>query len=746
MSSCGIIFNSGYTGNDSITQVYSLDFVGLDDGYTISIAVFAFDRPNYFTIRENGTNIAVSGWLGFATYPGPWGSSLNGPSSYFFPNFAYDITKTYTVDILIGFADSLNPVSDAYTIEVDCLTPTPICSDRTPATGTEISMGCVYSAFGLIPCPGSNIGLNSTLGVNRQPPQALGVLAIPAGNTTFLSVDMGGLDTLNDYCYPCCQDPIATDFFVSIWDTTNTTVGSSNSNQVKLPLVSTGSYDFTVDWGDSSSNNITTWNQAQTTHTYSSGGTYTITINGFCDGFAFQGTGDREKLLSIISFGIDTKIGPDRVFEGCTNLTLSSLTDIPDLSGTEGNAMFRNCTSLTTVNFINLWDVRLCTNMERMFEETNFSNDIGAWDVSNVTNMEAMFRLSPFNKPIGNWDVSSVVNMEGMFQINQLFNQPIGDWDVSSVTTMEDMFTNAIAFNQNIGGWDVSNVLNMESMFQNADAFNQPIGNWDVSSVTNMNNMFDDAISFNQNIGDWDVSNVTSMRGMFADTNVFNQNIGSWDVSSVGNMLGMFSNAIAFNQNIGGWDVSNVTNMRSMFNGAIAFNQPIGNWDVSSITNMGGSLVGLLLTPGMFRGAIAFNQDISNWDVSNVTNMSEMFAGASSFNQPIGNWNVSSVTNMGANVGGEVLGMFDGATAFNQNIGNWNVSNVTNFTGFMLGKTDTNYSATNLNSIYNNWSLLTVQPNININFGTIKYTSAGQAGRNILTGAPNNWTITDGGT
>jgi surface protein len=746
MSSCGTIFNSGYTGNDSIIQVYSLDFTGLDDGYTISIAVFAQDRPNYFTIRENGTNIAVSGWLGFATYPGPWGSSLNGPSSYFFPNLIYDITKTYTVDITIGPADPLTPISDSYTIEVECLTPTPICSDRTPATGTEISMGCVYAAFGLMPCPGSNIGLNSTLGVNRQPPQALGVLAIPAENTTFLSVDMGGLDTLNDYCYPCCQEPIVTDFFVSIWDTTNTTVGSSNSNQVKLPLVSTGSYDFTVDWGDSSSNNITTWNQAQTTHTYSSGGTYTITINGFCDGFAFQGTGDREKLLSIISFGIDTKIGPDSVFEGCTNLNLSSLTDIPNLSGTEGNEMFRNCTSLTTVNFINLWNTRFLNNMNNMFEGTTFNDDIGAWDVSNVYYMAAMFRQSSFNKPIGDWDVSSVITMEGMFQINQLFNQPIGDWDVSSVTTMEDMFTNAIAFNQNIGGWDVSNVLNMESMFQNADAFNQPIGNWDVSSVTNMNNMFDDAISFNQNIGDWDVSNVTSMRGMFADTNVFNQNIGSWDVSSVGNMLGMFSNAIAFNQNIGGWNVSNVTNMRAMFNGAIAFNQPIGNWDVSSITNMGGSLVGSLLTPGMFKGAIAFNQDISNWDVSNVTNMSEMFAGATSFNQPIGNWDVSSVTNMGANVGGEVLGMFDGATTFNQNIGNWNVSNVTNFTGFMSGKTDTNYSATNLNSIYNNWSLLTVQPNININFGTIKYTSAGQAGRNILTGAPNNWTITDGGT
>jgi hypothetical protein len=63
----------------------------------------------------------------------------------------------------------------------------------------------------------------------------------------------------------------------------------------------------------------------------------------------------------------------------------------------------------------------------------------------------------------------------------------------------------------------------------------------------------------------------------------------------------------------------------------------------------------------------------------------------------------------------------------------------------MLGKNDTNYSATNLDAIYNGWSLLTLQPNLGISFDTIKYTAAGQAGRNILTGAPNNWTIIDGG-
>jgi hypothetical protein len=76
-----------------------------------------------------------------------------------------------------------------------------------PATGTEIAMGKVYRAFGLSagypPAAGTNIGLNSTLGANRQPPQATGTIAqqtpIPSGNETKLSEDFGGLTTPEDY-------------------------------------------------------------------------------------------------------------------------------------------------------------------------------------------------------------------------------------------------------------------------------------------------------------------------------------------------------------------------------------------------------------------------------------------------------------------------------------------------------------------------------------------------------------------
>jgi surface protein len=223
------------------------------------------------------------------------------------------------------------------------------------------------------------------------------------------------------------------------------------------------------------------------------------------------------------------------------------------------------------------------------------------------------------------------------------------------------------------------------------------------------------------------LSGVTNLSNYFRNCTIFNGQIGNWDVSSVTSMGSMFQGASSFNQDIGGWNVSSVVNMVQMFRDT-PFNQDIGAWNVSSVTTIS----------QMFQGATAFNQDIGGWDVSSVTTMLNMFFAATSFNQDIGGWDVSSVTDM--------ANMFRNATAFNQDIGSWDISSVTNFTDFMFGKTAANYSAANLDSIYNGWSLLSVKPNINISFGTIKYTAAGQAGKNILTGAPNNWTITDGGT
>ena len=148
--------------------------------------------------------------------------------------------------------------------------------------------------------------------------------------------------------------------------------------------------------------------------------------------------------------------------------------------------------------------------------------------------------------------------------------------------------------------------------------------------------------------------------------------------------------------------------------------------DISGVTNMN----------LMFFDCYVFNSDLSAWNVSNVTNMDGMFTRCYVFNSNLSAWNVSNVTNMNS--------MLFNCYAFNSNLSSWNVSNVTNFGSFMNGKSTANYSTTLMDALYNGWSLLTLQPNVVCDFGTIQYTAAGAGGRAIMAGAPNNWTITSG--
>jgi len=349
--------------------------------------------------------------------------------------------------------------------------------------------------------------------------------------------------------------------FTSTWDTTLTETGSSNSTTISLPLESTGTYNFTVDWGDGNQNNVTNGTSIFSNHTYATAGLYQINISGTIIGFIFNNTGDKSKIIDIGQWG-DLNLGNSGMyFYGCSNLTISA-TDILNISGTTYmRSAFNGASSLTSI--------------------PNMSN----WDMSNVTDISAMFfRAFVFNQNLSSWNTSSVTVISSIFSYAWAFNGNISSWDVSKVTDMSSMFFAATAFNQPIGSWDTHNVTTMESMFVNAAAFNQNISGWNVSSVTNMYNMFFGATAFNQPIGNWDTHNVTTMLATFYGATAFNQNISGWNTSSVTIMNSMFYQASSFNQPIGNWDTHNVTNMRAMFNGATAFNQNLSSWNVSNVT------------------------------------------------------------------------------------------------------------------------------------------------------------------
>ena len=464
--------------------------------------------------------------------------------------------------------------------------------------------------------------------------------------------------------------------FISTWKTDNLSTGSSTNTQVKLPLVSTGTYKFTVNWGDGSSNVITTWNQAQVTHTYAAIGTYTITITGFIKGWEFNNTGDRLKIMTLVQWGClrlgnampTGFVGNRGFFDGCENITYTTTSDILNLKGTTNiMSLFRRNYSATKINNIEKLDVSKVTSAVAMFYQSiNWNGDVSYFNTSNITDMYLMLCGGASVFPHG-----SFTNMG---------NPDIGNWDTSKVTDMRFLFGSQYKFNHNIGNWDVSNVRLMGSMFQ--------INPTPANAVTG--------------------------RGLF--NNGGSNSIKNWNTSNVISMNNTFTGQPDFNQEIGLWNVSNVTDMANMF--FVGTNSLLPN-GISGVFNNAGS------------------SSIANWNISSLTSLNGAFTNQVQFNQPIGSWNTSTINNMN--------GTFQNASGFNQNIGNWNVSLVTNFGNFMLNKTNLNYSAANYDALLIGWASRPVKPNLSISFSTIKRTAASTAAKTILTSAPNNWTIVDGG-
>jgi hypothetical protein len=213
--------------------------------------------------------------------------------------------------------------------------------------------------------------------------------------------------------------------FVFTIDTNNISAGSSTSTQFKLPLTSSAGLNIVVDWGDATTSTITSHTAAAVTHSYAIAGTYTISITGTLQSFAFANAGDKLKILEVQSWGV-LHIAPNtsnQVFHTCTNLTCIA-TDAPKITNTNFSFMFFNC--------------------------VNFNGAIGNWDVSGVGNFTFAFcNTTAFNQPLNNWDTSNALIMSNMFRSTTAtptgFNQDIGSWDVSNVTDFSDFMTGKTA-------------------------------------------------------------------------------------------------------------------------------------------------------------------------------------------------------------------------------------------------------------------------------------------------------------
>jgi len=475
-------------------------------------------------------------------------------------------------------------------------------------------------------------------------------------------------------------------------------------------LTDTYAYNFVVDWGDGSSDTITSAYQAELEHPYASSGTYIVTITGQCESIKFP-SGSNPEIRKILSWGRTGFRYLRAAFADCYLMTINEATDTPDFSNcTTIQQMFFECRAITTG--AENWDFSgKLTSLSLLFDHCDyFNSDCSGWNTTGITDMYGLFNYCQrFNNDISGWDTSAVTNMGNMFFFNAQMNHiSLASLDTSACTNFVRMLAYCTALNVDIGGWTIPTLagpVNMTQMFNSSDNFNKSVDAWDVSAVTNMSEMFQDAFDFNQDFLTWDTSAVTDMSYMFnasfgTSWGVFNGDISNFDTSSVITMRRMLANCNEFNQDIGGWDVSEVTDFELFMSNCYIFNQNLNLWNVSKAVDM----------RSMFANCFAFNGNVTTWTPIAATDMDDLFNGCSNFNQDISGWDITGTTTLDRILSGAI-----------------------------------SFSTTNYDLLLNAWSLLTVVAGQSQTFTPAYTIATSQAARDILTTAPNNWTISDGG-
>ncbi len=269
-----------------------------------------------------------------------------------------------------------------------------------------------------------------------------------------------------------------------------------------------GVVNMTVNWGDGTTDIITTYNQAELEHTYLADGIYQITLDGSFHSIYFNDSSNTyphsAKVLSIDQWGGNEWQTLSRAFSGCLNM-VGSYTDTPNTS----NAI----------------------EMDETFHSCALFNGLVEFDMSSVTTIFRMFQgCTNFNQPI-NFTAPNLTYIQQTFSGCINFNQPVNITSGAN-TSLYQTFYKCNNFNNSITLSNTSSVTTMGAMFYQCTNFNQPV-TFDTTSVEDMSNMFYQCTNFTSLVTFNDTSQVKVFDNMFRQCTNFDQDISSWSILSL---------------------------------------------------------------------------------------------------------------------------------------------------------------------------------------------------------------------
>ena len=572
---------------------------------------------------------------------------------------------------------------------------------------------------------------------------------------------------------------------------------SADGETITLPLVNDAmyTYNFTVDWGDGSPiSKITAHDDPAITHTYTTAGDYELLIAGTLEAWSFNNdnTGDKDKILSVESFGDLGYTNLSGAFHGSTNLSAFAggvTSDVTDMAN-----MFNGATSANPD--VSNWDVSKVTTMENMFNGATVANpNMSSWVVSAVTGMNNMFNASGLSTENYNAFLINLADNNASVTGVTLGVDTSIKYDSFAARTALDALVDDRGWTITDGGpadsigsfrstWRVppGGTITLPLVDDVAYTYNFTVDWGDETGISTITSFVDsakthtytnvserdynivikgtlEAWSFNdagdknkirsvESFGDLGYKNLSGAFNGCTNLTAFEGGI----TSDVTDMSSMFANVTSVNPDVSNWNVSSVTDMSWMFSsgtGVTSVDPDVSNWNVSAVTNMNFMFYNTLsATPdvsnwnvsavtsmtSMFQGATSANPDVSNWNVSAVTSMASMFLSATSANPDVSSWTVSAVTNMNL--------MFYNTLSANPDVSSWTVSAVTNMTNMFSGSglSTANYDAFLINLAGHDPAVT----DVTLGAGTIQYSSDdAKTARDTLTN-DRRWIITDG--
>ena len=315
-------------------------------------------------------------------------------------------------------------------------------------------------------------------------------------------------------------------------------------------------------------------------------------------------------------------------FNDCTKLTtIESIANLDTSNVTTMKNMFKNCSSLTTIN-VNNFDTSKVINMGWLFYNCSSLTtiNVNSFDTGNVTYMKSMFAScsSLTDLYLGYFDTSNVTNMSTMFSgCEKLESLYVRDFDTSNVTDMGGMFQNCSALKLlDVSEFNTSKVTKMNSMFKNCSSLNEiDVRGFDTKNVIQMGSMFSTCSSLTiLDVSGFNTSNVTNMNFMFNECDKLEMiDVSGFNTSNVTSMSSMFSGCKKLETlDVSRFDTSNVTDMGWMFQGCLVLKSiDVSGFDTSNVTEMWYMF-------GSCKSLETLN--LSSFDTSNVTDMSAMFA------------------------------------------------------------------------------------------------------------------------